>query len=107
MQDSEIEEILDECRKLRGLTDDLRHRTFGEFGWFLQDMVDFLIFNKTSEDEGLAKFQKAIKEKQDSYKPEDFKTYVGLFKEYWQQRPQLTPEEYALDLEALERLSKG
>jgi hypothetical protein len=78
----EIIKKLDKCRKLRGLTKELSHRTFFEFGYFLQEMVDFLVFDRLSDSADLRNFQKSLdKEKLDR---EDFNTYVDLFVKYWE-----------------------
>jgi hypothetical protein len=80
--EEEIIKKLDKCRKLRGLTKELSHRTFFEFGHFLQEMVDFLVFDRLSDSADLRNFQKSLdKEKLDR---EDFNTYVDLFVKYWE-----------------------
>jgi hypothetical protein len=77
----DVGEILDECRVLRGLPQELRHRTFFEFGGFIQDMVDYLVFGELSKDADIREFQKKIDRSE--WDPEDFSTYVKLFHEYW------------------------
>jgi hypothetical protein len=77
----EIIKKLDRCRELRGLPKQLSHRTFFEFGGFLQEMVDFLVFNKLSKEEDMRNFQKGLDTKK--LDPEDFNTYVDLFLKYW------------------------
>jgi len=76
------EKILDECRKLRNLPPKLSHRIFKEFGEFLSDMVDFLVFDKESGNQFFRAFQKRIKKKK-KLDPEKFETYLNLFLEYW------------------------
>jgi len=76
-----VEEILDECRQMRGLPEELRHRTFYEFGAFLQDMVNFLVFGEYSKDKDLKEFQEKIN--REKWNPEDFNTYLKLFYQFW------------------------
>jgi hypothetical protein len=81
VKEMDVEKILDKCRERRGLPKELRHRTFREFGLFMADMVDYLVFGLESEDKDIRKFQKKInREKWDA---EDFKTYVKLFEKFW------------------------
>jgi len=78
-----IEEVLDECRKMRGLPEELRHRTFVEFGIFVKEMVDFLIWGVYSNDTFIKEFQKKIVKNKGKYNPEEFDTYVELFQQFW------------------------
>jgi hypothetical protein len=78
----EIIKKLDKCRELRGLPKRLSHRTFFEFGCFLQEMVDFLVFGRLSEDKDMRNFQKSLNRK--NLDAEDFNTYVDLFVKYWE-----------------------
>ena len=78
-----IGEILDECRKMRNLPEELRHRTFVEFGFFIKDMVDFFVWNVYSDDNLVRKFQKKIEKNKGKYNPEKFGTYVELFHQFW------------------------
>ncbi len=96
-----IEQVLDECRKLRNLNESSRHRTFYEFGNFLQDMVDFLIFGEISKDEELARFQEDIATQRKEYNAENFATYISLFQEYWKRRPQQTAEDIEEEMRVL------
>jgi len=77
----DVHEVLDECRVLRGIPEQLRHRTFIEFGAFLRDMVDFLVFGEYSEDADVKEFQKKID--RNGWNPEDFNTYIQLFHLFW------------------------
>jgi len=76
-----IEKILDKCRERRGLPEQLKHRIFYEFGGFIQDMVDFLIWGKYSDDPDIKEFQKTIDA--NNYNAEKFETYVKLFEKFW------------------------
>jgi len=77
----DVGEILDECRALRGLPQELRHRTFFEFGGFIRDMVDYLVFGELSKDADIREFQKKVDRSE--WDPEKFETYVKLFHEFW------------------------
>ena len=76
-----IQKKLDECRKLRGLPEELRHRIFYEFGSFIRDMVDFLVFGKYSNDTDTKEFQKTLD--RNKYNAEEFETYIELFEKFW------------------------
>jgi hypothetical protein len=78
---SDIQERLDKCRKLRGLPEQLRHRTFQEFGDFIRDMADFLVFGVYSNNPDTKEFQKTID--RNKYNAEEFETYVELFEKFW------------------------
>jgi hypothetical protein len=78
----EIIKKLDRCRKLRGLPKQLSHRTFFEFGYFLQEMVEFLVFDRLSKDKDMRNFQKSLNKKK--LDRENFNTYVDLFVKYWE-----------------------
>jgi len=78
----DVEEILDECRKLRNLPPELNHRVFKEFEEFLSDIVVFLIFNRESNNPFFRAFQKRLKGK--DLDPKKFETYLNLFLEYWE-----------------------
>jgi hypothetical protein len=78
---SDIQERLDKCRELRDLPEELRHRTFYEFGGFIQDMVLFLVWGKYSRDPDTREFQRTID--RNKYNAEEFETYIGLFEKFW------------------------
>lgn len=75
------EKILNKCRELRNLPPKLSHRIFKEFGEFLSDMVDFLVFDRESGNQFFRAFQRRIKK--EKLDPEKFETYLKLFLEYW------------------------
>ena len=77
----DVHEVLDECRVLRGIPEQLRHRTFIEFGAFIRDMVDFLVFGIHSNDKDVRKFQDTLNRME--WNPEDFNTYIRLFHLFW------------------------
>jgi hypothetical protein len=81
MKDEKIIKKLEKCRRLRGLPKNLSHRTFYEFGRFLQEMVDFLVFGVLSYEKDLKNFQMSLN--REKLNAEDFNTYVDLFLEYW------------------------
>jgi hypothetical protein len=76
-----VEKCLDECRKLRGLPEELRHRVFYDFGFFLQEMVDYLVWGLQSEDLDIRRFQEKIDATE--YDAESFETYVRLFEAFY------------------------
>jgi len=77
----DIVKVLDKCREMRGLPEGLRHRVFYDFGVFLQEMVDYLVFGLLSEDSDIRKFQEKIDAAK--YNAEDFETYVELFEKFY------------------------
>lgn len=83
MSEDGVDKILDECRKRRNLTENLRHRTFHEFGYFLSDMTEFLIFGEYSKDPSVKQFQDSLDRKQ--FDAEKLITYANLFLDYWKQ----------------------
>jgi hypothetical protein len=79
--ENKIIKKLEKCRRLRGLPKNLSHRTFYEFGRFLQEMVYFLVFGVFSYEKDLKNFQMSLN--REKLNAEDFNTYVDLFLEYW------------------------
>lgn len=91
---AEILSKLDSCRMMRGIQPELSHRTYAEFGHFLLNMTDFLVWHEPCPEDGdLYAFQLSISEKvcadrpkderPPQYDPDNFMTYVDLFVEYW------------------------
>ena len=77
-----VEKKIEYCAKLRGVYPCLIHRTIHEFGQFLQDMVNFFVFNIESPNIFTKQFQKEIKDRKLDF--EKFSTYVDLFVEFWE-----------------------
>lgn len=75
----EYKELLEECATERGVYP-VQHRSYYEFGWFLQEMVDLLVFGRFSKDEKLNEFQQQID--WNGKDAQDFDTYFELFKEW-------------------------
>jgi hypothetical protein len=85
MKVNDIERVFIKCQKIRGLPNQLRHRVFLDFGYFIREMVDFLIFGITSVDKDIKRFQSRIIKDvlKGKYNPEEFETYVKLFYEFY------------------------
>jgi hypothetical protein len=78
----DVEEVFNRCMEINGFPDELRHRFYYNFGVFLQDMVNYLIWGQLSEDKILSEFQKTIDTSK--YDPEKFETYLELFEKFYE-----------------------
>jgi len=80
-----LDRIIEMCAELRGVKG-LSWKTIIEFGAFLIDMANFLVYDEYSKDRTLARFQamlRGIKDKYiDLYNPADIDTYIKLFEFY-------------------------
>jgi len=95
---SDVEKKIEYCAKLRGVYPCLMHRTIHEFGKFLQDMVNFFIFNIESPNIFTKQFQKEIKDRKLDF--EKFSTYVDLFVEFWERFDEIAERAVSCDSEA-------
>ncbi len=78
----DVEKTIERCRKMRDLPEGLRHRVFYDFGFFLQEMADYLIWGKISKDKDIREFQKTIDV--NKYDAEKFDTYIELFEKFYE-----------------------
>jgi len=58
----------------------MKNRAISEFGFFVKEMQDFLVFGDYSESQSLKEFQQSIDP--DKYKGSNWSNYVELFKDY-------------------------
>ena len=93
-KDMDIEEKIEYCAKLRGVYPFLVHRTIFEFGRFLQDMADFLVFGSESDDVLIRQFQRELESEKRRLDPEKFSAYIDLFVEFWEKFDELSFKAY-------------
>jgi mannose-1-phosphate guanylyltransferase len=77
-----IEKMIEKCMEISGYPEELKHRFYYNFGIFLQDMVNYLVWKQLSEDSILREFQKTINV--NDYNPEKFETYLELFMKFYE-----------------------
>jgi len=78
----DAEKVFERCAEISNIPEGLKHRIFYNFGVFLQDMVEYFIWCKFSEDTVLRDFQKEIDI--NKYDPENFDTYLELFEKFYE-----------------------
>jgi 3-methyladenine DNA glycosylase Tag len=78
----DLEAVFERCREMRDLPEELRHRVFYDFGFFVQEMVDYLVWGKLSEDSDIRRFQKKIDASK--YNAERFESYIELFEKFYE-----------------------
>lgn len=80
-----IRNVIEMCTELRNVRG-LEPRTIFEFGAFLQDMFNYMMFDMRSNDRYLRRFQAMLRKVEDRfgdlYDPFDIETYVRLFEFY-------------------------
>jgi hypothetical protein len=74
--------VFERCMEISGFPEELKHRVFFNFGFFLQEMVNYLVWGHLSEDSVLRDFQKQIDAKK--YDAEKFDTYLELFEKFYE-----------------------
>jgi hypothetical protein len=82
---NEIQEKFYKCAKIRGILDnkELMHRVYFHFAYFLEQMINYLVWDEESEDEEIKAFQKTINKGYYEKRRESFKTYVDLFLKFY------------------------
>jgi hypothetical protein len=82
---NEIQEKFYKCAKIRGILDnkELMHRVYFHFAYFLEQMINYLVWDEESEDEEIRAFQKTINKEYYKRRRESFKTYVYLFLKFY------------------------
>jgi len=78
----DAEEVFNRCMEISGFPEELKHRIIWRFGFFLQEMVNYLVWEELSKDNVLSEFQQTID--RDKYDPEKFDSYLELFEKFYE-----------------------
>ena len=78
----DAEEVFNRCMEIGGFPEELKHRIFYRFGFFLQEMINYLVWGELSKDNVLNEFQQTID--RGKYDSEKFETYLELFEKFYE-----------------------